>query len=125
VDSIDDGGLVLRFSDNEHYYVLAIRDDQAPPPRNFDNLEIYRRTGAGQAGFVSLWRMDVIWPRGTTHRVRFEVAADSIRVFLDGQRVGAIRDTAQLTGGGIGVRHYGNTASWMSRYRHLSWGQAR
>jgi hypothetical protein len=122
-DSIDDGGLVLRFFDNEHYYVLAIRDDQALSPRNSDNLQIYRRTGAGQAGFVSLWRMNVTWPRGTSRRVRFEAAADSLRVFLDGQRVGAVRDTANLAGGGIGVRHYGASESWISRYRNLRWGQ--
>lgn len=122
VDSADDGGLVLRFSDNGSYYLLAIRDDQAPFPRNVDNLQIYRRRGAGQAGFVSLWRTDVTWPRGTPHRVRFEAKDDSLTVYFDAHRVAAISDARPLRGGGIGVRHFGNNAAWITRYRRLSWG---
>jgi len=117
------GGLVLRFSDNENYYLLAIRDDQAPFPRSRDNLEIYRRTGEGQGGFVSLWRMDVSWPRGILHQVRFEISDDNLRVYFDDNQVASLSDVMHLSGGGIGVRHYGNDASWITRYRRLSWGK--
>ena len=119
-DSVDDGGIVLKFSDNEHYYLLAIRDDQAPLPRGRDNLEVYRRRGSGQAGFVSLWRKDVNWPRGVLHRIRFEAKGDSLRVYFDEERVGAITET-QLSGRQWGVRHYGASAEWISRYRDLRW----
>jgi hypothetical protein len=69
-DSVDDGGLVLRFSDNEHYYLLAVRDDKAPSPRGQDNLEIYRRT-AKEAGFVSLaYERDVAARRETPGPLR-------------------------------------------------------
>src|SRR5215208_7783872 len=54
--TIDDGGLILRFLDNTQYYLLAIRDDGAPPPRNVDNLQIYRRHGTGAGGFTSLFK---------------------------------------------------------------------
>jgi hypothetical protein len=120
-DSIDDGGIVLRFSDNDHYYLLALRDDQAAFPRGRDNLEIYRRGGSGQAGFVSLWRMDVNWPRGVLHDVRFEAKGDSLRVYFDEERVGAIADPAELSGRRWGVRHYGPSAGWISRYHRLRW----
>ena len=121
-DSVDDGGLILRFSDNENYYLLAIRDDQAPSPRNVDNLQIYRRTGAGQGGFVSLWRMDVVWPRGTRHTVRFEAEASTLMVYFDSELVGVIADPqASLPGGGIGLRHYGNSPGWITRYHRLRW----
>lgn len=122
VDSVDDGGLVLRFSDNENYYLLAIRDDAAPSPRNVDNLQVYRRSGEGQGGFVSLWRMNVVWPRGVSHRVRFEAVGKNLTIYLDSNQVGSFFDPRYLTGTGVGVRHYGNNASWVSRYRRLSWG---
>jgi hypothetical protein len=122
IDSADDGGLVLRFSDNENYYLLAIRDDRAPFPRNIDNLQIYRRSGTGQGGFVSLWRTDVTWPRGIPHRIRFEAKRDQLMVYFDGHRLAEISDTQHLHGRGIGVRHYGNSAAWITRYRRLSWG---
>jgi hypothetical protein len=122
VDSADDGGLVSRFSDNETYYLLAIRDDAAPPPRNIDNLQIYRRTGAGQAGFESLWRGDMNWPRGVAHSIRFETLGDQLTVYLDSHLVVTISDTQHLPGGGIGVRHYGNSMGWITRYHRLSWG---
>ena len=122
VDSADDGGLVLRFADNHNYYLLAIRDDQAPFPRNIDNLQIYRRTGKGQGGFVSLWRMDVSWPRGVSHVIRFEVRGDRLTVYFDSHRVGVVDDAQHLPGLGTGIRHYGTSAAWITRYRRLSWG---
>lgn len=121
-DSIDDGGIALRFSDNEHYWLLAVRDDQSQPPRNTDNLQIYRRGGAGQAGFVSVWRKDIVWPRGTPHRVRFEAEGDTLRAYLDDVITGeVVQPASQITGRGFGVRHYGATTSWISRYRLLRW----
>jgi hypothetical protein len=122
VDSVDDGGLVLRFADNEHYYLLAIRDDESPPPRNSDNLQIYRRSGPGQAGFTSIWRRNVDWPRGLARRVRFEAAGDRLLVYLDGEPMGdVVVDASSPNGEGIGMRHYGNSAGWISRYRELRW----
>ena len=125
IDSADDGGLVLRFSDNQNYYLLAIRDDRAPYPRNVDNLQLYRRAGEGQGGFVSLWRADVTWPRGVPHRVRFAASGDNLSVYFDERRIVSISDTQDLAGRGIGVRHYGNAARWITRYRRLSWGNSR
>ncbi|MEO8192965.1 MAG: hypothetical protein ABI681_03870 [Gemmatimonadales bacterium] len=122
VDSADDGGLVVRFSDKEHYYLLAVRDDEGPFPRGRDNLQIYRRAGPGQAGFTSLWRQDIRWTRGIRHTVRFEAAGDSLMVYLDRERIGAIRDVPTLAGSRIGMRHYGGSPSWISRYRRFRWG---
>jgi hypothetical protein len=124
IDSADDGGLVLRFSDNQNYYLLAIRDDQAPPPRSSDNLQIYRRRGKGQEGFVSLWRADVTWPRGVSHHVRFAANAKTLSVYFDGRIIGTIVDTQHLSGGGFGVRHYGSSAGWITRYHRLSWSNS-
>lgn len=120
-DSVDDGGLVLWFSDNDHYYLLAIRDDQSPAPRDTDNLQIYRRNGPGQAGFTSIWRRNVIWPRGLERRVRFEATGDRLLVFLDGEPMGEVEELAPQRGRGIGIRHYGASAGWITRYREFRW----
>ena len=120
-DSVDDGGLVLRFSDNERYYLLAIRDDESPAPRDTDNLQIYRRNGPGQGGFTSIWRRNVVWPRGLARRVRFEAAGDRLSVYLDGEPMGEVREQEPLRGEGIGIRHYGASAAWVTRYREFRW----
>jgi hypothetical protein len=65
--------------------------------------------------------MDVNWPRGVLHGVRFEAKGDSLRVYFDEERVGAIADPAKLSGRRWGVRHYGPSAGWISRYYRLRW----
>lgn len=121
-DSLDDGGLVLRFAGPDRYYVLAMRDDGAPFPFPLENLQIYEKSGPGQAGFRELWTHDAAWPRGTSRTVRFESAGDSLRVYLDGTRVGSVAAPARATDGtGFGVRHYGDAPYWITRYRRLRW----
>lgn len=119
--SVDDGGLVLRFRDNEHYYLLAIRDDSAPPPRNVDNLQIYRRNGTGAGGFFSLFKKNVTWPRGETHRIRFSVSGSTFTVSMDGVVLGGVTEPSLDSGTGFGLRHYGRSESWTSRYRNFRW----
>jgi hypothetical protein len=118
---VDDGGLVLRFLDNEHYYVLAIRDDSAPVPRPQENLEIYERSGPGADGFHILWFKDIPWPRGTAHRIRFDAVADVLSVFVDDALVGSVNRTAPFVGERFGIRHYGSSADWNDRFRNFRW----
>lgn len=123
---VDDGGLVLMFLDNEHYYLLAIRDDSSPQPRPQENLEIYERSGSGAGGFHILWLKDIVWPRGTAHRIRFSVFAGAFSVFVDGDLVGTLQRSPPFTGGtGFGIRHYGITPDWHDRFRNFSWSEMR
>ena len=117
----DDGGLVLRFADNDDYYLLAIRDDSAPPPRNTDNLQIYRRSGSRAGGFTSIFRKNVTWPRGTRHRFRFAVIDSTFFVWMDGQNVGSVTEPTATGGSGFGIRHYGASPEWKTRYTNFSW----
>jgi hypothetical protein len=123
-DSMDDGGLVLRFSGPNRYYVLAMRDDAAPFPFPLTNLQIYEKSGPGQAGFREVWTYDATWPRGASRTVRFESAGDSLRVYLNGTRVGSVAAPARPEDGtGFGVRHYGDAPFWITRYRRLRWSE--
>jgi hypothetical protein len=117
----DDGGLVLQFLDNEHYYLLAIRDDAAPAPRPEENLEIYERSGPGAGGFHIVWYKDIQWPRGATHRIRFSVIANTFSVFVDDILVGTIQRVPPFVGDGFGLRHYGISADWHDRFRNFRW----
>ena len=119
---VDDGGLVLRFLDNEHYYLLAIRDDSAPAPRGEENLEIYERNGPGAGGFQIVWLKDIVWPRGTTHRIRFEAVGITFSVYVDNTLIGSVNRFAAFSGGSrFGLRHYGVTPNWHDRFRKFSW----
>ncbi len=117
-DTIDDGGLVLRFQDNDNYYLLAIRDDDSFPPRGEENLKIYRRDAGA---FPTLWSADIVWPRGVRHVIRFMAEGNLLSVFVDGELVGSVVDEAPLPAGGFGLRHYGESSEWLSRYDSFRW----
>ena len=114
----DDGGLVLRFQDNANYYLLAIRDDAGPEPRGAENLAVYRRDGGV---FRELWTADVAWPRGERRTVRFEAEGSLLNVYLDGELVGSVVDSAPLPAGGFGLRHYGGSQEWTTRFDAFRW----
>lgn len=123
-DRADDAGLVLNFVDNEHYYLLAIRDDSAPDPRPHENLELYERSGAGPGGFKVLWVKDIAWPRGTNHRVRFFTTRKGFVVFVDEKMAEEIPHVPAFTGYRFGIRHYGSGDTWHDRFRNFNWSAA-
>jgi hypothetical protein len=121
----DDGGLVLRFKDQSHYYFLAFRDDAAPSPRPTQNLAVYHHVGLE---YHQLWVKNVDWVRGTPHTIRFEAAGANLRVYFDGvQQVELtpsplINDPAPYTGSGhLGLRYFGLEASWITVFDTFRW----
>jgi hypothetical protein len=124
----DDGGLVLRFQSPRNYYLLTFRDDQAPPPRGRQNLALYHHVGGE---YHQLWAEDVDWPRGSSRTVRFEAAGRWLAVYLDDQQIGriqpgiAVNDPEPFSGpGGVGVRHYGASAAWITQFESFRWYSA-
>jgi hypothetical protein len=127
----DDGGLVLRFQDGAHYYLLAFRDTNSKFPFSLDaqNLAVYHHV---DSGYHEMWHHSVAWPRGTQHTLRFEAVGDRLRVYFDGaQQVELtpsplINDPAPYAGaGGAGVRYYGEDASWVAIFDTFRWHTAR
>ncbi len=115
----DDGGLVLRFAGESQYYLLAFRDDAAPPPRGDLNLAVYRRVGTE---FTELARRDIDWPRGEGRTIRFEAAGAVLRVLVDGVLIGEVEDpVAALPAGRPGLRHYGATDAWETQFEVFQW----
>ena len=118
----DDGGLVLRFVDEDSYYLLAFRDDQAPAPRGERNLAVYRRV---KDAFHEIWTRDVEWTRGQPRTIGFSATGSQLSVYLDGERIGGVRDPyGALPAGRVGVRHYGAGPAWTTRIDAFGWGRA-
>jgi|GEM_PF-1716818 len=115
---VDDGGLVVGYVDNDNYYLLGIRDDAAPFPRGSRNLAVYERV---DGVFYERWDTDVTWPRGTARTLRFElVGGDHVRVLMDGELI--VEGPVVPNGGtGFGLRHYGDDATWESRFDGFRW----
>lgn len=117
----DDGGLVLRFTSESSYYLLAFRDDEAPSPRNLMNLAIYRRANSE---FRELATRDIIWPRGASRTIRFEAEGETLRGYVNGAMVIEVTGEVMLAPGRFGVRHFGYDAGWITTFDRMSWFDA-
>lgn len=114
----DDGGLVLRFTSEGSYYLLAFRDDSAPEPFPVQNLAVYRRFGTR---FEEIARGDITWPRGTPRTIRFGILGGVLSVYVDGELIGQVTDPQPLAGGRVGVRHYGDDDTWITVFDSFRW----
>ncbi|HEX8318054.1 hypothetical protein [Longimicrobium sp.] len=118
-DAADDGGLVLRFVDNQNYVLLAFRDDAQSPWFYGNNLALYTRVGGD---FDELASLNVAWPRGTPHTVRLEAGDGELLIYFDGTLLEAVPMPADTPAeGAIGVRHYGEDPAWTTRIDELRW----
>lgn len=117
----DDGGLVLRYTSERAYYLLAFRDDAAPHPRGELNLALYRRVGDR---FAEMAQQDVRWARGTARTIRFQADGAVLRAFVDGEPVLEVTDPRPLSGGRVGLRHYGADKRWITTFDAFRWREA-
>ncbi|KKN30764.1 hypothetical protein LCGC14_0830690 [marine sediment metagenome] len=95
-------GLILRYQDNDNYYMLAAPDDSGAG----NNLNLYSRV-AGV--FNSLGVSHLNWARGVRHRVQFRIVGSALTVRFDDWLVMDIVDTDIGTAGGVGLRHLSAT----------------
>jgi|GEM_PF-3285177 len=117
VDSIRDGGLVLRFQSTGNYYLLAIRDDSL---FGYANLEIYK---AVSGVFTPLTdQIDVDFTPGDEHEVAFGANGNTLKAYFDGVVVATVTDNT-YSSGGVGLRA-DNTRAWTtvhSRFDNFLW----
>lgn len=96
-----DGGLVLRVTDVNNYYLLKLDDDSGGEPSM--NLRIFKRV-AGT--YTTLVQTDISWTRGVSKTVRFEAINTALKAYVDGTQLLSTTDSAHTGPGGIGVRHH-------------------
>jgi hypothetical protein len=117
VDSIRDGGLVLRFQSSGNYYLLAIRDDSL---FGYANLQIYKAVGGAFTELTD--QIDVDFTPGDEHEVSFGAAGNVLKAYYDGVVVATATDNT-YSSGGVGLRA-DNTRGWnnvTSRFDNFLW----
>ena len=92
-----DAGLILRFQDQNNFYVATICDDSGSTPTT--NIRLFKRVG----GFGSLGSANLTWARGTLKTIRFTATGTALEVLVDGTSVISTTDS-QFSSGKIGLR---------------------
>ena len=103
-DQSHDGGIIVRYQDNNNYYLLASRDDSGANPD--ENLRIYKRVGGT---FTALGFANMAWPRGTSKQIKFSCKGSRLEAYFEGIKVLSVTDTT-FTSGGVGLRNNSPTA---------------
>ena len=112
----DDGGMVLRFIDNNNYYLLTIIDDSGSTPSQ--NFIIYKRVAGTFTALGS--SSNITWPRGTSKTIKFRVSGTTLTAYVDGTQVISTTDSALAGPGGVGMRN--KLAGKQSKYQAFRWG---
>lgn len=87
-------GPVLRMVDANHCYFLKVNDNQGTNPQT---IQLFKNNGgAAQIGSTA----SISFPRGTIHRIHFEIVGTTITVNFDGIQVLTATDSA-IAGPGL------------------------
>lgn len=112
VSQARDAGLVLRFGDNNNYYLLTLNDSGASSGAN--TVTFFKRVAGA---FTSLGTFPVVWPTGTFRRIRFQAVGAQLSAFMEGVLIGVAYDTTFQQPGRIGLRANTN----VSFFEELRW----
>ena len=111
-----DGGLILRFIDNDNYYILVLNDDSGGAPTL--NIRIYKRVSGTFTALDS--GTNITWPRGTSILARFEASGSTLKSYINGSLIATVTDSSIAGHGGVGVRN--NASGQQSKYQAFRWG---
>lgn len=118
IDTAQDSGLLLRFQDQNNFYLLAISDDSGDSPS--DNLRLFRRVSGV---FTSLGTYAAVFPRGTQKTIKLYASGSSIKAAFDGVDVISATDSSITSAGKIGMRANGPSGGTTNnKFNALRWG---
>lgn len=118
IDTAEDSGLLLRFQDQNNFYLRAICDDSGSNPSR--NIWLWKRV-AGT--FSAIASYDASWARGTQNTIKFYASGTSIKAALNGADVISVTDSAISAAGKIGMRGNGPPAGTANnKLNALRWG---
>lgn len=106
-----DAGLVLRFQDNNNYY-LAVVCDASSASGTPNVVKLYKRVGGT---FTQIGTNQTIaFTRGTSHTLGFAVSGNALTVSFDGVTKISATDSALTAAGKVGVRANDSPATFDS-----------
>ena len=116
INYADDGGLVVRFIDNNNYYLVTISDDSGANPTA--NIRIFKRVSGNFTQIGS--SANISWTRGTSKTIRFQVTGTALSASVNGSVVTSGTDSAITGPGRVGLRNNGN--SMITKFQEFRWG---
>ena len=118
IDTAQDSGLLLRFQDQNNFYLLAVSDDSGSNPTT--NLNLYRRVSGT---FTSLGTYNAGFTRGIQRTIKLYASGSTIKASFDGVDVISVTDSAIASAGKIGMRANGPPAGTTNnKFNALRWG---
>ena len=114
INHAHNGGLVLRFTDVNNYYVLILSDDSGADPAK--NVDLFKRV-AGT--FTRLTSANITWARGTSKTIRFHAVGTTLSANVGGVQVLTTTDSSHAGPGGVGLRN--SDAGGQSKYQAFRW----
>ena len=114
INHAHNGGLVLRFIDNNNYYLATLSDDSGGSPTQ--NLQLFKRVAGTFTQIGS--NINLAWVRGTSKKVRFQVSGTALSISIDGTLALSGTDSAIAGPGGVGMR---NSDTGQSKYQAFRW----
>lgn len=118
IDTAQDSGLLLRFQDQNNFYLLAISDDSGSNPTA--NLMLYRRVSGV---FTLLGTYDASFSRGIPKTIKLYASGSAIKCALNGVEVISATDASIGAAGKIGMRGNGPpVGTTNNKFNELRWG---
>lgn len=119
-DHLTNGGIRFRVQDDDSYYLLAVRDNDATYSSMwFRNFEFY---AFHDGAWTSLAEYDLDIPRGQRFTAGVEFVGTSLSLYLNGVLVGTVQDATHQAPGRIGLEHDDRvTPGEESRYDVFGW----
>ena len=114
INHAHNGGLVLRFIDNNNYYLATLCDDSGGSPTQ--NLQLFKRVAGTFTQIGS--NINLAWVRGTSKKVRFQISGTALSISIDGTLALSGTDSAIAGPGGVGMR---NSDTGQSKYQAFRW----
>jgi hypothetical protein len=113
---LPDGGLVLRYQDQNNFYLLALSDDSGANPTQ--NLRLFKRVGGT---FTQLGSpVDVTFTAGgSPHTFRLTISGNNLTAYMDGVSKITATDSATTAAGAVGMRANSNGGNF---YDTFNWG---
>jgi hypothetical protein len=115
INSASDSGVVVRFQDQNNFYLLALSDDSGSSPTA--NMRLYKRVAGTFTQLGSSY--NATFPNLSSHTFRLTANGTTLTAYMDGVAVITVTDSAISAAGKVGMRANQNGGDYFDSF---SWG---